>query len=344
MIRRHYCTYFDRNYLVRGLSLISSLNRHEHDFTIFVVCLDELTRIILTKLDLDNVVLVPLHEVEDRDTALSAARHNRSLVEYYWTLTPSVILYLLKKYRLEKLTYLDSDLFFYSSPDPIFQEFGDNSILIHAHRFSEKKRALEIHGTFNVGLLVFKSDDNGLACLKWWRDRCNEWCYAVVEDGKYGDQLYLNDFPRLFKKVHILEHPGAGIAPWNHEQYRISTDAVSGKRFVDEHELVFYHFHALKFFQPNIIYPVPYSNYDFPRKILETCYLPYLYAIHDSISMVWGVIEDYGFGLYSNWVFDAPMVATNNLHIDIIESSLKSNQWFALDKVWNCYNAQYLTE
>ena len=340
MVKRYYCTYFDKSYLVRGLSLISSMNRHEKNYTLFVVCLDELTRVILGKLELTNVVLLSLHEIEERDVPLSVARRNRSLVEYYWTLTPSIILYLLRTYRLDQLTYLDSDMLFFSSPDPIFHEFGDNSILIHAHRFSEKKKPLEVYGIYNVGLMSFKNDENGIECLKWWRDRCNEWCYARVEDGKYGDQLYLNHFLTLFKKVHVLEHPGAGIAPWNHEQYNVTRDAVSGDIFVDGYPCVFYHFHALKFYQPNIIFPLPYNNYDFPKDILEICYLPYLYALHNSIFRVWEIVDDYAFGLYNTLVYDAPLVATNNLHSTIIQFS--ESDWYPLDNSWNCYNAHYL--
>ena len=343
MTRRYYCTYFDRNYLVRGVSLIFSLNRHEKNFTIFVVCLDELTRIILDKLDLQNVVLVPLHELEHGDLALSVARHNRSVVEYYWTLTPSIIHYLIIKYRLAQLTYLDSDLFFFSSPDPIFQEFGSNSVMIHGHRFSESKKYLDIHGIYNVGLLIFKNDENGISCLKWWRDRCNEWCYARVEDGKFADQLYLNHFPALFEKVHVLEHVGAGIAPWNHEQYRVTKHMVTADIFVDDYQLVFYHFHSLKFSQPNIIFPImDTQNYDIPQSVIELCYLPYLYTLHESIALVWNIMGNFHYGLYDNTIYNAPMVATQNLHADIMDSTLKSTAWCPLDGVWNCYNIQHL--
>ena len=48
---RYYCTYFDRQYLIKGLALIHSLQRHSgDDFKVFVVCADELTRFLLTKL------------------------------------------------------------------------------------------------------------------------------------------------------------------------------------------------------------------------------------------------------------------------------------------------------
>lgn len=343
MIKRHYCTYFDRNYLVRGLSLIRSLNQYENNFTLYVVCLDELTRIILHRLNLPNVILVPLHEVETRDLSLSAAKKNRNLVEYYWTLTPSIILYLFRVHRLKQITYLDSDMLFFSSPDPIFEEFGDHSILIHPHRFSDKMRGGEIYGIYNVGLMSFRNDTDGLACLKWWRDRCNEWCYARLEDGKFGDQLYLNQFPHLFGNVYVLQHPGAGIAPWNHEQYKVVKEPVTGTTYVDNYPLVFYHFHSLKFFQPNIIFTMAYnSNYDFSKEILEICYLPYLYSLHESIAAVWEIMDEYAFGLYNSLIPEVPFMALKSIHSDIFAVLGSECEWYSLDSSWNCYNSQLL--
>jgi hypothetical protein len=99
IMKRYYCTYFDRNYLVKGLAMIESLGRHEKNaYQLFVVCLDEITRTILNKLNLPNIALMPAHEIEQRDYALLAAKYNRSSVEYYWTLTPTVILRLLERH------------------------------------------------------------------------------------------------------------------------------------------------------------------------------------------------------------------------------------------------------
>jgi hypothetical protein len=130
-MKRYYCTYFDRNYLVRVTALIESLNKHEkNEFELFAVCHDEISRVILEKLNFPNVTVIPIHRIEQGDVELTSTKTTRSLVEYYWTAGPSIILWVLENYpQIDVLTYIDSDLFFFSSPEPIFDELGDNSVM-----------------------------------------------------------------------------------------------------------------------------------------------------------------------------------------------------------------------
>ena len=156
-MKRSYYTYFDRNYLTKGIALIESIQRHEKaDYEFFVICADELTRIILEKLKYENVSAIPLHDIEQYDIVLTEAKQNRTLTEYYWSLKAAIALYILTHHPgIEILTYLDADLFFYSYPGSIFEEFGDHSVLIHGHRFSSEQKFLEKFGKFNAGFFVF---------------------------------------------------------------------------------------------------------------------------------------------------------------------------------------------
>jgi hypothetical protein len=242
---RYFCTYLDSNYLVRGLTLYWSLRRHSEPFQLWILCFDVQAFKILEDLCLDGIIPISLNNFERGDDELLQAKSNRTRIEYYFTCTPSLPLYIWRKVpAAEVISYIDSDLFFFSNPSPIYRELGNNSILIVEHRFPPHLEKLEIFGIYNVGIISFRRNKEGLECLRWWRSRCLEWCYDRVEEGRFADQKYLDDWPTRFKKVKVLNHKGAGLAPWNVENDLLSFE--NGKLSVDSQPLIFYHFHGLK--------------------------------------------------------------------------------------------------
>lgn len=278
---RHYCTYFDRHYLPYGIALYESLTRHSDEpFVLWVLCFDEETYHVLGQMELVQVRRIALSDFEAGDEALLEAKGNRDRVEYFWTCTPSLPLYIFRENpEIDQVTYLDADLFFYSSPEVIFEEFGDGSILVIEHRFPRELKEREIFGKFNVGLLVFRRDEEGIAALERWRDQCNEWCYRHLEGEKYGDQKYLDQWPERFTNVVILENKGAGLAPWNLSRYELSLQESA--IFVDEVPLVFFHFHRFSFFSDTTfahgseVYPVENRISPLRNAHLELLYIPY---------------------------------------------------------------------
>jgi hypothetical protein len=238
---------------------------------------------ILEKLHLPGVHPLSLEEFERNDELLLRAKQNRSRIEYYFTCTPSLPLYILSNWpEVDLITYLDADLFFFASPAPLFEELGDGSIAIIGHRFSQHMRHLQKFGIFNVGWLSFRRDDDAFACLYWWRERCIEWCYDREEDGRFADQKYLDDWASRFKNVVVLEHKGANLAPWNVSNYRLYHDK-SGILIVDNQPLIFFHFHGLKtitnwLYDPSWIFYSVKSSAILRKKI----YAAYLKALIDA--------------------------------------------------------------
>lgn len=272
----HFCTYFDRNYLTRALALYESLREHcQRPFTLWTLCFDDESYAILYSLALEGMRLIPRADFEAGDTELAAARANRSAVEYYWTCTPSLLLYVLRQDPgIDVITYLDADLLFFSDPQPIVEELGDSSILIVPHGYApEYVHLADSAGIYNVSLLSFRSDHDGLTCLRWWRDRCNEWCYAHMEQGRFGDQKYLDDWPARFSNVRVSHHPGAGLAPWNLTARTLAIGPDS--MLVNDYPLIFFHFHALRILSRRVIRPAPII-YDIPSAAITTIFLPYL--------------------------------------------------------------------
>ncbi len=247
---RHFCTYFDQHYLTRGLALYESLRRHCPHFKLWVLCLDEPCRQMLAGMNLPHLVPVALADFERDDAPLLAVKGHRSRFEYYFTCTPSWLLYILRtEPGIEMLTYLDADLFFFADPAPIYDEMGDGSILIIGHRFPEPLLHIEqSYGIYNVGLLAFRNDSHSQTALRWWRERCLEKCSDDIKDGCFADQKYLDDWPTRFPKVVVLQHQGAGLAPWNVARYRFQVK--DGRLFVENDPLVFYHFHRLNIVGP----------------------------------------------------------------------------------------------
>ena len=208
--------------------------------------MDEVVYAILTQLALPEVEPIALADFEQGDGALLDAKQNRSLIEYYFTCTPSLPLYIFAHQpEVERITYLDADLFFFRDPAPLFAEVGEHSIAIIAHRFPPDLRHREQAGIYNVGWLSFRRDAHGLACLHWWRVRCIEWCYDREEPERFADQKYLDDWPERFQEVLVVSHPGANLAPWNLRNYQL-TQGTDGTMLVDQEPLIFFHFHGLK--------------------------------------------------------------------------------------------------
>lgn len=291
----NFCTLFDSFYLTRGLTMYRSLEKSRKHFHLYIFAFDDKSYEILTKLKLEKATIISLKEFED--TKLLAVKPGRTKAEYCWTCTPSTILYVIEKYKVSSCTYVDADLYFYQDPKIIFDEMGSNSILITEHRYPKKFNRTGLSGIYCVQFITFLNDENGMKALKWWRDACIEWCYDRYEDGKFGDQKYLDDWTTRFKGVHVLQHLGGGLASWNVEQYPflerkdnkiIFLDKAGNRKF----EAVFYHFHHVRFYRNDIA--------DFGWRhptmlVVKNLYVPYIIELQENEKTVQTV--DSGFNI-----------------------------------------------
>ncbi len=276
----NFCTLFDSHYFSRGVAMYESLARVCNDFHLYVFAFDDICLKALHLLKYPHMTVIPLADFEDDQ--LLQAKPERSIAEYCWTCTSSTILYVLEKYNVDQCTYLDADLFFFSSPSVIFEEMGSASILITEHRYTPRYDKAKKSGTYCVQFVSFKNDARGLKALRWWRDRCLEWCYARLEDGKFGDQLYLEDWTTRFEGVHVLQHPGGGLASWNIQQYDVFS--IDNKMFIKEiktgkeYPAVFYHFHYVRFFRNGFI---ELGRRELSPAVIDLLYKPYIHNLRE---------------------------------------------------------------
>ncbi|MFA6970099.1 MAG: glycosyltransferase family 2 protein [Gallionella sp.] len=212
--------------------------------------MDELAEQNLQRLALPHVSLIPLREAED--ARLLAVKPTRSRGEYCWTLTPFTPQFVFDRdTQVDRVTYLDADLFFFAPPKLLLDEFDRSGkhVLITDHAYDpryERSGRAKRGGRFCVQFMTFRRTPEGEKVMHWWQDRCLEWCYARVEDGKFGDQKYLDQWPEIFEpEVHILLQKEKTLAPWNVANF----EKLGGGKL----NPVFYHFQTLRIISPDEI-------------------------------------------------------------------------------------------
>jgi hypothetical protein len=252
------------------------------NFHLYVFAFDDLTLEYFKLNPEKHLTIVSLHEFEDED--LLRVKSERTAGEYCWTSTSSTILYCIQKFGLDHCTYIDADMIFYSDPKVLYQEMGERSVLITEHRYTPAYDQSATSGIYCVQYVTFKNDSYGMKALRWWRDACIEWCFNRAEDGKFGDQKYLDDWTTRFESVHVLQHLGGGVAPWNVQQYHVSMEQnkifVSEKLSDKKWPLVFFHFHGLRFYAGDMV-EFTGAGYELVESVKALLFKPYAKLLFD---------------------------------------------------------------
>jgi hypothetical protein len=273
-----FCTLFNWLYLPQGIVLYHSIARTVRggEFTLFVLCMDDFTLNALRALGLPNLRPVPLSEIET--DALRAVRENRTIGEFCWTCTTPLLRHVIGQQPGDAVvSYVDADLRFFSDPSVMLAEMANGSIYVHEHDFAPEHAELKmVAGRFNVGLVSFRNNEEGRACLEKWAAQCLNECRIDPAVGLCGDQGYMDEWPELYRGLVISTNPGVGLAPWNISKYKLARDrnAVT----VDRRPVVFYHYHSLRMMRPRLGFKAiatAAGNYHFNAETIRSIYAPY---------------------------------------------------------------------
>ena len=274
----NFTTFFDKSYLARGLVLYDSLYNKCEKFNLYILCLDDYTFYYLNNLftNTGNVTLIRLFELETFDKELFNCKINRNLIEYYFTISPCLPIYILKKFNIDHICLIDADLFFLNSPKIIFEKLNNYSIIITKHDFSIENISSEKYGKFNVSFQIFKNNNTGNICLNNWRYKCIQSCNDFYDpiNKTFADQLYLDEWEILYKNdIYLLDSSNCGLAPWNYNKCNI---IFRNNTFYNgDTEIIFLHFHGLKYINDNI-----FLNSFKDYKVKNTKNLSFIYKIY----------------------------------------------------------------
>lgn len=276
----NFCTLFNTTYLSRGLAMYRSLEQHCEDFHLYIFAFDQHCFEALVKLNLPHASIVSLKEFENAD--LLAVKTERTAQEYCWTCASSTIKHSITAFQLDHCTYVDADLLFFKNPQVLIDEMGEKSVLITEHRYTPAYDQSAASGIYCVQFMTFKNTEEGMSVLNWWVNACLDWCFNRFEDNKFGDQKYLDDWTTRFSCVHVLNHLGGGVAPWNIQQYAFKN--VSGEAICKElsenqiFDLVFYHYHGFSYSSKRS-YMLTHKFYNLNRNHIKHIYKPYVKAL-----------------------------------------------------------------
>ncbi len=266
-----------------GITMLDSLYQHGAEANIWVLDLDDQIGKMVAHRIGAKVELVQLSELLDLQPALVAAREQRSLWEFYSTLRPVLLSLVLARLPAnDALCYVDSDIYFFSSPKCIFKEAQDAVAAISPHRFSAQTRHLRIHGIYNAGLLLLRNCAAGAQILQSWEQQCLAWCGATPQQGgRFMNQGYLTQWPQQFEGLLVMQHPGANLAPWNVGTHRI-VQRDDSETFVDGLPLVCFHFSSLWRDAPGFWQTYDLCSAMHQDSVLNGMYAPYIQALENN--------------------------------------------------------------
>jgi len=126
---------------------------------------------LLNSMNFEHMVVECIED--NMSEELAEAKSNRSIAEYFWTCGSYVTDLFLHKFKLPNITYLDSDLMFFSSPKVIFDELESKNASVGLSPHYVPHNAT---GKYCVQYVYFNNDKDGCKALKWWKDECLKWC------------------------------------------------------------------------------------------------------------------------------------------------------------------------
>ena len=244
--KKYICTYFDFNYLPRGLALFYSIKKFHNDFEFFALTFDDQSYNYLAGLHEDNLRLI---SNEDYNTYFNTSVDKYpDKKQYFFSATPNLCSYLFDTHPgIDILLYLDADVYLFNSLDPLYEEFGESSIGITEHRVNSILNLFVRHyGKYVIGVNLFRNSEEGRKCLQEWKNECTGWY-----PGKPGyplkffsDQIFLDSWVTKYDGIKVIKNVGINTSYWNAANYTFRK--IHDEYFVDNQRLIIYHFSSLR--------------------------------------------------------------------------------------------------
>lgn len=240
---KHLCTISTASHLYKALALADSLEQGS-DFTLHILVVDG-----NGSADNKRCRFWGLEDIKRTQPAAGiVSKYFAHKDKLRWSLKPVFMNFLMNDSGLgiDKVLYLDNDLFFYNDYSFLFELLNQHSFLLTPHHYrhdpNNHQNWFEANyrvGLYNAGFVgAAKSGTDG---LKWWAECCLYRCEKNIFRGLFDDQKYLDLLPVMDGNTHIVRHKGCNVAGWNIDVCK--RESRNGEVVIDgQYPVVFIHF------------------------------------------------------------------------------------------------------
>ena len=243
------CTIITSNYVHYAFALHDSLVRFNSDITFCVlVTVGDFDILIQEEISRRKIIVFNIDDFEDYPIALQLQeKFNHTYHDAYrWGMKPVLLQKLLNE-GYDKAIYVDSDIYFFSKYDFLFEELEKCNVLLSPHwRCSDpfinstEFKYNFLDGIYNGGFVG--ASKKAQAALEYWAKLCLFNCEVNRKEGFYVDQRYLDILPTRFEGINNITHKGCNVANWNLIDCKRIGQSSGEVLINDKYPIVFIHF------------------------------------------------------------------------------------------------------
>ena len=251
------CTIVSVNYLAQAKVLARSYLENQPDDFFYILLVDR-------KSVYNSIIDDEYHYIWVEDIGIEGMIHmafKYNIVEFNTSVKPFFLKYLFNKCSsIEKLLYIDPDIYIFNNLSYIFNVLDSNNIMLTPHItevmdddgfFPDDSLYLK-YGIYNLGFLGLKRSDTTEQLLTWWCTKLSSQCFDDTRNGFFVDQKWIDMVPAMFDKVYISKNQGCNMAYWNLHERRLTK--VNDMLLVNnKYQLLFFHFSSVDISDENAI-------------------------------------------------------------------------------------------
>jgi len=237
-----FCTITTVSHLYKVYALAESLKNQGCPFLLNVLVIDD-----NQDFEFENCKFFRLSEIGSQQSAAEIiTKYSSDKDKLRWSLKPVLMKYLLQHVEVDRLIYLDNDLFFFSNYEFLFELLNEHRFILTPHYYKNdpNKNQNWLEANFRIGLYnagFVGANKGAIKTLQWWADCCLYRCEKNSFRGMFDDQKYLDIIPIIEETACIVRHKGCNVAGWNTEICK--RQIVDYKVMIDgKHEIIFIHF------------------------------------------------------------------------------------------------------